>query len=438
MRPQSFISVLSLVLFFLHCTKTLCQSPAAAPAMAPPTTPVKAPPADSSQAPSAQVATSPGPVDVNKILQKAGHFTVFARLMQATTEDTELNKELNNTNNGITILAPTDNAFSSLKAGFLNSLSDEDKTELVKFHIIPAFISTSQFQTVSNPVRTQAGTGPRVTLNVTTTGNFVNISSGLTNTSISGTVYTDSQLAIYQLDKVLYPLDIFTPKPPAPAPEPALGKPGKAAPGVESPTAPKDISAAPTLLFLHSNALLLAVSCAPHVCPQMQPYVLLFRLLFLHATPGWPYRYYPNPLKSWQLLSFVRPMKATRVDTQLFSQLNNSTDGITMFAPNDNAFPSLVSGAVGSLNDREKLEFVQSHMLPRFLLTSDSQTLENKFRAYENNHIKPYIHRQTGAIYEVDKVPPAPAPAKPVAEPDPDAPKDASNAVVIALQKCRH
>lgn len=262
MRPQSFILVLSLIFFFLHCTKTLCQSPAAAPAIAPPKTPVKAPPADSSQAPSAQVATSPGPVDVNKILQKAGHFTVFARLMQATTEDTELNKELNTTNNGITILAPTDNAFSSLKAGFLNSLSDEDKTELVKFHVLPAFISTSQFQTVSNPVRTQAGTGPRVTLNVTTTGNFVNISSGLTNTSISGTVYTDSQLAIYQLDKVLFPLDIFTPKPPAPAPEPALGKPKKAAPDAESPTAPKDISGAPALLFLHNNALLLAVSCA--------------------------------------------------------------------------------------------------------------------------------------------------------------------------------
>ncbi|CAK7327425.1 unnamed protein product [Dovyalis caffra] len=229
--------------------------------MAPPTTPLKAPPTAPSQAPSAQVATSPGPVDVVKILQKASHFTVLVRLMQATTEDIELNKELNNTNNGITILAPSDNAFSSLKAGFLNSLSDEDKAELVKFHVLPAFISSSQFQTVSNPVRTQAGTGPRETLNVTTTGNFVNISSGLTNTSISSTVYTDSQLAIYQIDKVLFPLDVFTPKPPAPAPAPAQGKPRKAGPDVESPTAPKDISGALTLLIPQNNALLLALSC---------------------------------------------------------------------------------------------------------------------------------------------------------------------------------
>ncbi|XP_061977007.1 fasciclin-like arabinogalactan protein 12 [Populus nigra] len=261
MRQQSLSLLFSLILFFLHCTKTLGQSPAAAPVMPPPTTPVKAPPTAPSQAPSAQVATSPGPVDVIKILQKAGHFTVFVRLMQATTEDTELNKELNKTNNGITIFAPSDSAFSSLKAGFLNALSDEDKTELVKFHVLPALISSSQFQTVSNPVRTQAGTGPRVTLNVTTTGNFVNITTGLTNTSISGTVYTDSQLAIYQIDKVLFPLDIFTPRPPAPAPAPELGKPRKAAPGVESPTAPKDISGALTPLILHNNALLLAVSC---------------------------------------------------------------------------------------------------------------------------------------------------------------------------------
>ncbi|CAK7352646.1 unnamed protein product [Dovyalis caffra] len=234
--------------------------------MAPPTTPVKAPPAAPAQAPAGQVAASPGPVDVTKILQKAGHFTVFVRLMQSTTEDVELNKELNTTNNGITILAPSDNAFSSLKAGFLNSLSNEDKTELVKFHVLPASIASSQFQTVSNPVRTQAGTGPRVTLNVTTTGNFVNISSGLTNTSISGTVYTDSQLAIYQVDKVLFPLDIFTPKPPAPAPAPAVESSRKAPPDVESPSAAKDVSGAVSVI-VHNNAVLLAISMVAAMFP---------------------------------------------------------------------------------------------------------------------------------------------------------------------------
>ncbi|KAJ4833854.1 hypothetical protein Tsubulata_048028, partial [Turnera subulata] len=142
---------LSVLLLPFHCTKTLAQAPAASPAQLPPVPPAKAPPADTSQAPAAQVQPSSGPLDVVKILTKAGRFTVFTRLLQPTGEDVELNNDLNNTNNG----------------------------------------------TASNPVRTQAGTGERTSLNVTTTGDFVNITTGLTNTSISGTLYNDNQLGIY-------------------------------------------------------------------------------------------------------------------------------------------------------------------------------------------------------------------------------------------------
>ncbi|KAK8543398.1 hypothetical protein V6N13_136090 [Hibiscus sabdariffa] len=195
--------------FFLHyiycSTFSLAQAPSMAPALAP--------------APS-------GPTNVTKILEKAGQFTIFIRLMKATQVSNQLLGQLNNTNNGITIFAPTDNAFSTLKSGTLNSLSDEQKVELVQFHIIPAYLSSSQFQTISNPLRTQAGDSGdgKFPLNVTTAGNTVNITSGLTNTSVSGTVFTDGQLAVYQIDKVLQPLQIFDPRPPAPAPAPAPAK----------------------------------------------------------------------------------------------------------------------------------------------------------------------------------------------------------------------
>ena len=33
------------------------------------------------------------------------------------------------------------------------------------------------------------------------------------NTTVSGTVFSDDQLAIYQVSKVLLPLNIFSPKP---------------------------------------------------------------------------------------------------------------------------------------------------------------------------------------------------------------------------------
>ncbi|GMJ15504.1 hypothetical protein HRI_005219600 [Hibiscus trionum] len=197
------------VIHYIYCsTLSLAQAPPMAPASAP--------------APA-------GPTNVTKILEKAGQFNIFMRLMKATQVSEQLLSQLNNTNNGITILAPTDNAFSTLKSGTLNSLSDQQKVELVQFHIIPTYLSSSQFQTISNPLRTQAGDSGdgKFPLNVTTAGNTVNITSGLTNTSVSGTVFTDGQLAVYQIDKVLQPLQIFDPRPPAPAPAPAPAKPKK-------------------------------------------------------------------------------------------------------------------------------------------------------------------------------------------------------------------
>ncbi|KDP44081.1 hypothetical protein JCGZ_05548 [Jatropha curcas] len=198
---QSYILFVSFFFFFfVHFTKTLSQSPAPAPA----------PPK--------------GPTNVIKILKKAGEFKVLIRLLKSTQLDSNLNSQLGNTNNGLTILAPSDSAFASLKKRTVSSLTHQETVELVQFHIIPMFISSSQFDTVTNPLKTHAGSGNRFQLNVTTNGNSVNITTGLTNTTISDTIYTDDHLAIYKVDKVLLPLDIFTPKPQTPAPAPATKK----------------------------------------------------------------------------------------------------------------------------------------------------------------------------------------------------------------------
>jgi len=50
------------------------------------------------------------------------------------------------------------------------------------------------------------------------------MSTGAVNASVTGTVYTDNKLAIYQVDKVLLPLDLVLPsEAPAPAPSKAKG-----------------------------------------------------------------------------------------------------------------------------------------------------------------------------------------------------------------------
>ncbi|CAN0905062.1 Fasciclin-like arabinogalactan protein 12 [Linum grandiflorum] len=228
----SMAKLLCLLLFLLNMATA--QSPASSPTKSPPK--MTKPPAAS--------PTSPSPTNVTKVLEKAGHFNIFIRLLRATQEDNHLLTLLNNSNNGATIFAPTDSAFSSLKSGTLNTLSDDAKSELVKFHVIPTFISSSQFQTVSNPITTEAGSGGRFSLNVTSYADSVNISTGLTNTTISGNVYSDNQLAVYKLDKVLLPMDVFAAKPLAPAPAPAaVEKPNKK----KSPPAAEEQGSSPVV-----------------------------------------------------------------------------------------------------------------------------------------------------------------------------------------------
>ncbi|KAH0632570.1 fasciclin-like arabinogalactan protein 12 [Solanum tuberosum] len=192
---------LILFFFFLKCIGILAQAPAPAPA-------------------------PPPPLNVTKILEKAGQCSTFIRLLQNTQQLNEITSQLNNSNNGITMFVPTDNAFLNMKAGTLNSFTDQQKAELIQFHILPTYYSLTQFQTASNPLRTQAGgtTDREFPINITTIGSSVNITTGIVNTSISNTIYTDNQLAIYQVDNVLLPLQFFVPPAPAPAPTPITRK----------------------------------------------------------------------------------------------------------------------------------------------------------------------------------------------------------------------
>ncbi|CAL5214203.1 unnamed protein product [Lathyrus oleraceus] len=169
-------------------------------------------------------------IDIINILQKAKRFSVLIRLLKTTQLINQLNSQLVSSSSGsggLTIFAPEDSDFSKLKAGFLNSLSDRQKVELLQFHTLASFISISNFDTLTNPVQTQAGDNARLQLNVTTYGgNQVSMATGAVNASVTGTVYTDSKLAIYQVDKVLLPLDLVLPaKAPALAPAPGKGLP---------------------------------------------------------------------------------------------------------------------------------------------------------------------------------------------------------------------
>ncbi|KAJ0714173.1 putative FAS1 domain-containing protein [Helianthus annuus] len=197
----------------------------------------------------AQAPGPTGPTNITKILEKAGQFTTLIRLMKVTQLGDQINTQLNNSNQGMTVFAPTDNAFSSMKPGALNSLSDQQKVALLQFHVVPNYLTTSELQTVSNPVRTQAGdtASNKFPLNIISSGNQVNVSTGVVDTTVSNSIYTDGSLAVYQVDKVLLPMSLFGSSAPAPAPEPLKKRKSGAdvaAPATDDGSANADVSGA--------------------------------------------------------------------------------------------------------------------------------------------------------------------------------------------------
>ncbi|KAJ9694481.1 hypothetical protein PVL29_010121 [Vitis rotundifolia] len=206
MMQRLLSPTLLLLILFLLCTTTYGQSlaPAAAPSGATTTSGQSSPPTSSPS----------GPTDINAILGKAGKFTTFIGLLKSTQMDSQINSELQKKSKpGFTIFAPTDSAFSDLKTGTLNSYTDEQKAALTKFHVLHSFLTISQFQTVSNPLHTEAAANTEeFPLNVIGNGTQVNITTGLVNTTVDSTVYSDGQLAVYETPQVLLAQGILSPQ----------------------------------------------------------------------------------------------------------------------------------------------------------------------------------------------------------------------------------
>ncbi|KAI3935318.1 hypothetical protein MKW92_053401 [Papaver armeniacum] len=136
-------------------------------------------------------------------------------MLTTTQVSSQIYNQLNSSDHGMTVFAPTDNAFNNLKPGTLNGLSTQEQVELVLSHVFPKYYSLVMFETASNPVRTQATGqgGGAFGLNFTTSANQVNVSSGMVDVILNNALRQEFPLSVYQVDKVLSP-----PPPPPPSP----------------------------------------------------------------------------------------------------------------------------------------------------------------------------------------------------------------------------
>ncbi|RZR72981.1 hypothetical protein BHM03_00018934 [Ensete ventricosum] len=177
----------------------------------------------------------PAPLNLTGILEKGGQYGTFLRLLKETQVGEQIESQLNNSFNGLTIFGPTDNAFNNLKPGTLNSLTTQEQVSLVLYHVLPRYYTLSTFETTSNPVNTQAsGSSGVYTVNITSTSNQVNVSTGVNETPVNNNLYQHFPLAVYSVDKVLLPPELFGATPP-PAVSPQ--KPKKGSPAADGPSA---------------------------------------------------------------------------------------------------------------------------------------------------------------------------------------------------------
>ncbi|XAR69064.1 hypothetical protein NMG60_11000522 [Bertholletia excelsa] len=173
-----------------------------------------------------------GPPDIDSILRKAGHFNKLAKLLKRTRMDERIESLLNNSHS-LTVFAPSDMAFQKLSSEAIKSMSYQQRIQLLQFHVINNYLSYNDFQTVTNPLSTQAGDnkGYMYPMNITVSGEQqVNITTGKVNATVENQVYNDERnhlLVVYEVDRVLLPMGFYVHPPPSPPPPPE--KPEKAA-----------------------------------------------------------------------------------------------------------------------------------------------------------------------------------------------------------------
>lgn len=181
-------------------------------ATAPASTPFSSPPGPAP-------APAPHYVNVSNVLEQAGQFKTFLSLIAGTQVETQLQTQANNTQQGLTLFAPSDSAFSSLRPQYkvmLRKLTDEQKTTLVEYHAVPMFYSLGQFQSLSGPISTMGS----YKFNVSAFGAQVNVSTGLVNAPLTSSIFSQAPVAVYEVNKVLLPEEIFGLPIPTPAPSP--------------------------------------------------------------------------------------------------------------------------------------------------------------------------------------------------------------------------
>ncbi|KAI0501070.1 hypothetical protein KFK09_019288 [Dendrobium nobile] len=137
---------------------------------------------------------------------------------------------------GLTLFAPTDEAFKAKGVPDLNSLSSADLVTLLQYHAVASYNPKDSLKTAHHPIATMAsGAAGNYEITVTVQGDDVTLHTGVDSSRIARTVLDETPVCILTVESVLLPEELFGNAPslePAPAPGAAEESP---APQVATP-----------------------------------------------------------------------------------------------------------------------------------------------------------------------------------------------------------
>jgi uncharacterized surface protein with fasciclin (FAS1) repeats len=155
----------------------------------------------------------PAAVNITRVLADARAFNVVASMLEASGVADEFGADERGA--GITVFAPTDDAFAELPAGDrLQSLPADRKATVLRFHVLHSYYPLGSLESIVNPLQptlaTESSNAGRFTLNITRVNGSVAIDTGVVQATITRTVFDQNPVAVFAVSKVLLPKEMFT------------------------------------------------------------------------------------------------------------------------------------------------------------------------------------------------------------------------------------
>ena len=174
----------------------------------------------------------PAPPNITAAMAKGG-CKAFAALVAASPDAHSTFQSAGD--GGVTAFCPSDDAVRSFMPRYKN-LSADGKASLLLFHAVPVYYAPRSLKSNNGVMNTLATDGSANNFNFTVQneGEQVTIKTDASDHAarVKSTVYDKDPIAIYAVDTVLEPVELFEPADsPAPAPAPA--------PVADAPKAPK-------------------------------------------------------------------------------------------------------------------------------------------------------------------------------------------------------